>query len=381
MKDPERLDLPSASSFGIVAACPGQPNLKLTLPDNIVEIVDEITTSGTKIHAARESGNTADLTVEELAVYENGIRYEQRVYDDWVSAHNFDRIEEGPRESRLWLYDTVSANPIISAQLDVHYIGFEKGKRHLLVNDWKTGWAWNLTPSQRNWQLRVQAVCAWGEYNDIEGVRVALIKARISKERFDFTDYFPVTLSESERSIRQILWLSQQPDAPRIAGNHCAFCPCKSFCREAAALALLPTVANIKYPVANELDIQDVVEQMSLQDLAAVHRKASVIGKILEAIKVRLRTFDAASLEKVGLARREGSRNSLINPEKVFQFLKEYGISEKEIWTAAKFSIGELVDALRRDQGWGTAQTEGFIKGQLEDCIETKQSEDSIVSL
>jgi hypothetical protein len=383
MKDLERLDLPSASSFEIVVACPGQPNLKAELPDNVVEVVDDLAPVGERIHKARETESAVELDLDEFEIYTAGREYEEKLIAAWRSQMNLVRYEEGARELRLWLHDD-SAERAVSAKLDVHYLGWDADDAlHVLICDWKTGWSWNLTPSQRNWQLRVQGVLIWREHNGVQSVRVGFVKPIATSDRLDFTDYFPSDLEKSQEAIFQAVWLSKQPDAQRVAGNHCNYCPCKSICREAAAWALLPSVVNQKINVASPKDIAFLVEQMTNEDLALVHRRAGVIVKILESVKARLKTLSDEDLTAIGLTKVPGRRlDPIVKTKEAFDFLRQkYNISEAELWASLSFSKGELVDALRRDQGWAKKVADGFVRGQLQPFIEEKRAQESIDTL
>lgn len=380
MRDPERLDLPSASSFEIIVSCAGQPNLKAQLPDNVVDVIDDLADVGLRIHKAREIENTDDLDADEIAIYKAGRAYEQKLLDQWIADFGIVRWIEGPREERIWLHDD-NGERATSAKLDVHYLGWDSdGKLHVLICDWKTGWSWKLTPSQRNWQLRVQAVLLWREHNGVQSVRVAFVKPIATSDRIDFTDYYPSDLQKSQEAIFQAVWMSKQPDAARTAGLHCNYCPCKSICREAAAYAMLPSVINQKELALTKADITDMVEQMSLADLSLVHRRAGVIGKILESVKARLKTLSDEQLQSIGLTKAPGRRlDPIVKTREAFEFLrKEFNISEDELWAALSFSKGELVDALRRDQGWAKAVADGFVRGQLKPFIEEKRAQESI---
>lgn len=388
MIDPERLDLPSASSFDIVVACPGQPNLKRALGELLKkeqEEPDEIALSGTRIHAARETGVTIDLDEDELATYKAGRGYEEALVAGWVGDRELMEWAERKREERMWLHDQSTGRPIISAKLDTHYLSGSYG----LVVDWKTGWSWKLTPSQRNWQLRVQAVLVWREYNGIKHIRVAFVKPIAKYERLDFTDYAEDDLKRAEEQIYHHLWLAKQPDAPRHAGPHCNYCPCKSYCREAAAYAMVPSVITTSsgqmmtmQPELSKQNIIALVDTMPLQQVALVHLRASLVVKILEACKARLKLQDDAMLDSLGLMKAQGRRlDPIVKTKECFDFLKEqYQISEDELWRALKFSKTELVDALRRDKGWAKAATDGFIRGQLGEFIQEKRADDSVVS-
>lgn len=394
MRDAERLDKPSASSFEIVVACPGQPNLLRSLPAQKAEEPDEVQLSGTQIHKARETGNTLELDEDQVEVYRAGLKYERELVSLWKESLEIGSYEEKQRESRMWLHDPSTGEPCLSAKLDVHYMSdgatHFAGGESLCVVDWKSGWSWKLTPSQRNWQLRVQAVLAAREYNNVKHVRVAFIKPIAKYERIDFTDYTEDDLKRSEEAIYQHLWLAKQPDAPRHAGLHCNYCPCKAWCREAAAYAMLPSIINTSsnqvmtmQPELSKENIIALIETLPLQQVAFVHTRAGLVSKVLEAVKVRLKACTDEQLYAVGLFRSEGKRlDPIVDVKGAFEFLRDkYNISEAELWKALKFSKEELVDALRRDQGWGKDQASGLVKGQLKPFIQEKRAEGSVGSV
>jgi PD-(D/E)XK nuclease superfamily len=388
MKDPERLDLPSGSSFEIVVECPGQPALKAMLPvrEEKPEEPDEDALSGTRIHRARQTGDTSELDGEEKSKYEAGLDYERQALEQWRREYNIVRDSEGPREVRLWLHDPTTGERCLSAQLDVHYVGYDANDTcFVLVVDWKTGWSWNLTPSQRNWQLRCQGVLAWREYSGVRGVRTVFVKPIARLDRVDSTDYNEESLTRSQESIYQRLWESTLPDAERHAGDHCNYCPCKDACREAAAYGLLPSViadrARAELTEPYDSDPIAIVEVMPLVDVALLHSRARIIGKILDAAKARLKKLDDNTLKSLGLYRKAGRRlDPLVRTKDAFDYLKSFGIKEEAIWRALSFSKGDLVNMLQEEQGWAKEATDGFVRGQLAPFIEKKNAEDSIGS-
>jgi hypothetical protein len=71
-----------------------------------------------------------------------------------------------------------------------------------------------------------------------------------------------------------------------------------------------------------------------------------------------------------------------VKTKEAFDFLRQkYNISEAELWASLSFSKGELVDALRRDQGWAKKVADGFVRGQLQPFIEEKRAQESIDTL
>lgn len=375
-----RLGLPSASKFDIVVLCPGQQNLYNAiahlLPPPQEEDPDEDALSGQRIHKARETLDTSNLNEEEKVTYEAGIKYEKKIFDAWVAEIGYLEAVEGPRELRLWLNDPFTLEPASSGQLDVHYIA----RPYLLIVDWKSGYSWNLTPSHRNWQLRKQAVLAYREYEGITKVRVAFDKPIATDTRIDVTDYTAEDLENGERDIFFHLWKIKQPDAQRTPGNHCRDRPCKQFCPESAAWSLLPSV------MVNEISPADMVaavEKMSPEDWRMLWSRAGVINKILDAAKECLKKLPESQLKVLNMELGPGKNlDPITKTKEAFYALKEYGISEDELWQALSFSKGELVKAVRRDQGWAEDATEVWLFKQiLAPMIEFKKSAGSLKQL
>lgn len=379
MIDSERLDLPSASKFDIVVLCPGQPNLFAAVGNLIEpekEEPDEDALSGQRIHKARETLDTSELSEEERKKYNDGLKYEKRIFDAWVAEIGYLDAVEGPRELRLWLNDPATMEPASSGQLDVHYIA----RPYLLIVDWKTGYSWNLTPSHRNWQLRKQAVLAAREYDGIEKVRVAFDKPIATADRIDVTDYTREDLEQAEKDIFFHLWKSKQIDAQRTPGVHCRYCPCKPFCPEAAAWSLLPSV------MVNDISPEGMVqavERMTPADWRMLWSKAGVIVKILDAAKECLKRLPTEQLTLLSLQMTPGKNlNPIVQTKEAFYALKEFGITEGELWSALSFSKGELVKAVRRDKGWKEEETERWLFQQiLAPMIEIKKSAGSLKNL
>lgn len=389
MTDP-RAGKPSASSFAIVASCPGQPQLKASLPAVQEPAPDPDSERGTRIHRALETGDSSELEQDEFEDMKAVAESANRTLNGWMATWGFreDDVVEKEREARFWLNDPSTAEPILSGQLDRHYLsyssdGFNRLLSGALVIDYKTGWNRWLTPSQRNLQLRIQAVLVWREYDGIKHVRVAL--ATKNPNRLDFTDYTENDLIQSEQLILHQVWLASQPNAPRSAGMHCNWCPCKAHCPEAAAYSMLPSViaANAAQVGVAEHQVgpKEMVAALAPADLALVFQRSAIIRKILDEVNDRLKGFTDEQLKAFGLTREPGRKlDPIADTRGAFEHLKaEYGISEDELWKALSFSKGELVKAIQRDQGWPADKTRAFINGAaLEHFIERKRSESSL---
>jgi len=379
MKDAVRLDLPSASKFEIIVNCPGQQNLIDSMPSEASEPSDEDASRGTLLHKAWETNKTDDLDDEDLEIYQRGGDLKNELRAKWCIEYGLPvPPREGQREARLWFLDDLTGTPLASGQLDAHFIS----PPYLLIVDYKSLWCRNLTPARKNWQLRLNAVLGKREYDGIQFVRVGFLKPSV-KFGIDWTDYSPVDLEYSEASIRFHLWASRQKDAQRRAGTHCRYCPGKAFCPEAGAYAMLPRSYFDFAPQGTSRDsVTDMVESLTLQDLLRIWKASTVISKILEAVKLRLKGFPDPALEQLGIARIPGrTLDPIVKTKELFDFLKGEGFKEEELWTALSFSKTELQKALMRDQGWSADPTRGYLKQKLVPYIDKKSADGSLVTI
>jgi len=377
MRDEIRCDLPSASAFERTALCPGSTQMIASLPkENLLLAGDDPdAVRGTRLHKAFETDNTLDLDEEDLEIYEQGRETEKKILAQWREHYGITLDREGPRELRLWLNDPQTGEPLASGQLDKHFISGNS----VCIIDLKALYCTNLTPAERNWQGRLQAVLASREY-DATHVRFALNKAMWSKS--DVVDYGPEHLLIAEQSINAALWESRQPGAVRRAGGWCQYCPAKAWCPEAGALTLLPSTVTgiIKGPA--EFDPVDMVRKLTDEDRAFLFGRANIIEKILDAVKAQLKALPDERLAQLGLSKKPARNlDPIIDNPGAFNALRTAGISEAELWTALKLSKGELTNAVQRDQGWTADKTKGFLKQVLEPFIEKKQAEASLVTL
>ena len=364
MSDDPRLNLPSASSFERIVQCPGSAALIASLPPNKEEAPDEIAARGTRIHEARRTGNTLSLEEDEAEDYRLGLKHERALaYQTFGEEPD---VKEFSWLPRLWLSDPQTCEPCLSGETDVLYI-----KPPLAaVLDWKTGWNNWLTPSQRNWQLRVYAVLVWKEFDGLERIRVGLIKPKAKIDPVDFVDYSTEDLRQSEQAIFFHLWRARQPDAPRTPGAHCRYCPARAFCKEAAAYSLLPSVINTNG------DLLAAVQQLSGPDLVKLFETETVVTKIFEAVKTRLKAMPDWQLGELGLERGKPMRlDPIFDTEGVWKFLVATGAELKDLWPALQWSKGKLADMLRATRGFSEEGAQQYIREALAEFIEKKDAE------
>ena len=378
-RDSERLDLPSASGMEIVVKCPGSVRLKATLPPEAFqkdEQEDEWAQRGTRVHKARETGSTLDLDEDEAEIFRQGITYEDEIVQKWMKDKGLEDCEEGPKEMRVWLHDPLRFPELLgSVQLDVHY--YNKTKGCVLSVDWKTGWSPNLSPSPRSWQLRFGAVALWKEeYGDwMKECRVAHCKAQQKCTVNDYCDYGEQDLVYSWQSIAFHIWESTQPDAPLHAGPHCNWCPCKSYCVAAGAYSMMPTIIAKRVPQSNMMDWDGMVQQMQPADLLRIWENSSIVTKILDAVKGRLKSMSLRELSDLGLEFGKGRKlDPISNVPEAFNFLRDQ-FTETEVLACMSLSKTKLTELLSTQKGLGKEAAGQWINTKLDEWITRCQSE------
>jgi len=232
MIDTERLDLPSASSSDRYAACPGSFLLAKGLPPVQTAEMREWAESGNRIHLWLEDPNFIDLTPWPNELEVAVACKEQR---DALVKKIFGVAIWGVtiiKEDRLWLKRGRSKE--FSGKGDFIAKRAETG----LIVDYKTGRG-EIAESPKNRQLRslmvLLAISEHGIKTGLKRVYVAIIQPLLSREPV-MTCY---ELEHIERSIEELKALIidiNNPDAPRVAGDHCKYCPGMFKCPEAKHL-------------------------------------------------------------------------------------------------------------------------------------------------
>jgi hypothetical protein len=369
--DTERLNLPSASAFGITANCPGSVGLikSLNLPD---EKGDEAAERGTRIHKAWETGSLSGLAPDEVEDLNKTIALSTSATEAWLREKTTPGVEgdlQTISERRLWLHDD-DLNPILSGQFDKLFIA----DGHAFVQDLKSGWCRNLTPSEESWQLRVLCVLVWLEYGGkgigLKTIRASFIKPKFGKNGVDTVEYDINSLLRSTNQIRQVLWEASQPEARFSAGQHCNYCKARQHCRTAASYAMLPSV------VAQ--NAAEMVATLSVADLVKLHQSGPVVRKILDGVNVRLKSLPAETLAEFGLKVGEGRKlDPIVNTEGCFRFL-EHQLERSSIFSAMKFTKGDLEKVLINNRDMRKVDAQKWIAENLAVFIEQKKSEGSI---
>jgi hypothetical protein len=355
----EREGLPSASAMYRVVSCPG--SLALIESCKPPELTTSVAQQGTEIHAALESGETYALDEESQEIAEKLKQLEQSMIRDFVPDSM--RDTEVYRETRLWVHDS-SFNVVASAKSDVIFVVDDRPVRALVI-DFKTGFL-PVTPAEKNWQLRTQAVAVHQEYG-ATNIRVAVACARLGKPHVDFVDYTLEDLKNAERDLLFQLWKAKQPDAPRHAGEWCKYCPAKAYCREAAAWSAVEVVSPTQTVTTKE-QIGVTVASMTPEQLVHVWRKRNIVEGVMDAIKARLKALPPEELESLGLRLKEGKRNrEIVDKDGAFShMIMESYFTELEIFSASKLSVQKLTECFQKQNpSYSNKDAQNFVTSML----------------
>lgn len=293
----ERHGLPSASGATIFYNCPASDSLQKQAPKT--ESDDPLAIEGTLIHEALETDDGSELNLSQQEIAANIAEVADQLYRSWREEFPINDKGVEIREERYWLWDDQGNTG--SAKPDIVYIVGD----HALVIDAKSGFK-QVEDASRNLQGRIQAVAVWMNNPEVIHVRSAFAQYRF-KKHYTYCDYEKNDLSMALHEWNMSVWRSKRPDAPAIPGTWCVNCRAKGFCVSAGAYALLPS-SRIGGKVGLEKsDVLMLVQQLSQEDLVAIHERSTIITNVLDAVKVRLKSIPDERLKELGYELKEGS--------------------------------------------------------------------------
>lgn len=389
----ERMGLPSGSSFHILVNCPGSKNLIASLPKGSEPArpskMQEVRDRGTLIHEARRL-NSIDIleSDDDQAAFANGMRMEREIVQDWQDSLPMiqgrkDLVLDSIRETRLWLIDPENLMPVLSAQLDVHYVVEIDSRIYALVVDWKTGFAGYLGSAAENWQLRVSSVLLKNEYDAIQ-TRVGLIKPdRGESGVYDVADYDPDVLDRWEYAIFYHLWLADQPDAPRRAGDWCFFCPARARCPEAGIMVQTPSYVPPEAVI--EADDEDKAvrwaQEMPIEDALALFRKRRLIDQVIDAVSGRIASLSERELAQHGLQRTSGKRLDPISDVGLARTIlkRKIALTDEEIDSASSLSKDGLKRLVASVANMSLKGAAAWLDANLDPAITRTRGKPSII--
>lgn len=264
----ERGGLPSMSSAERTLNCFGwigfADKLQITTPER------EWTRSGTLGHAVL-SGEESEDALEGEEDTADAVANCDRKRDEVIAALGFEDAEQTFIERRFWMHDLETADCLASGKPDLVLI---KGGR-FLIPDYKLGHA-QVTPPATNAQLVGYAIAVQEELGINEGY-LAVIPAwrRTPAPALINADGLAAWRTALETAFRK----AKEPDAPRVAGKWCDYCPCRPVCPQALAVV----VEAARFSPVDEVESWEEVERFE-----KLTQAKKTIDEYLEYLRGRL---------------------------------------------------------------------------------------------
>ena len=300
-----RKGLPSASTFGRLALCPGSFTMEKSCPDESSEAAAE----GTLLHRymeylllkddAAEEGmgfswheflnsreyEVAELNHEQVELCERALRLlngvKEKIFKDCPDAF-FSLIST---EERRFLSDWIEGGEY-SGQWDALFrIGAD-----LLVLDWKFGRV-EVDAAEANRQLEalvpLAAQKASKEGIIYTGIYAAIIQPRVAGPA-SVAFYDTEAIDQAEQRSLAVAKAAMAPDAPRYCSEEaCRYCRAKAVCHEAAALVEQASLITTE---------RDKWELFSPAEKVKAYRLAKTAKKWAAAVDYRFEQDVAAGL-------------------------------------------------------------------------------------
>lgn len=345
------------------------------IPDTDNETPSEFAARGTRIHKALELDSSFELSPDEQAAYASALKIKWDVVTQWQDDNGIVNYTEGEREARFWLNNPSDLSPMLSGQLDAHWLSEAKNANHILVIDFKSGYAKHVTAASKSWQLRCQALLAWKEYGErSQRIRVAFVKPEAWSE-LDYCDFTVFDLQQIEQAVNLHLWHTQQPDAPRSAGEHCKWCPARANCPEALAWSVAP-IQSLKVVSQSNGGItkKGAAELVALAPVEAVREvfgKRTTIKYIMEAVRARLASLPLDEKYRLALKLQLGRKTDYIKDVQGAYFaLITGGFPEESLWQCLSFDKAALMDLIQSMKNCRESEAVAFFENQLDEFIE-----------
>jgi hypothetical protein len=261
-------------------ACPGSANAEKNLPDTPSKYAEE----GTKAHeiaAALLLGQTAEIDAEPAEDLLSSVQQYVDTVQATVASLGGQLLVEQQVDYSSFAPPDMEAHGTLDAAVLSHDV--------LVINDYKHGRGVPVFATD-NAQLRAYALgvhSLYGLVYDYERVRLEIHQPRIGNHSVE-----ELSVEELVRWGREVLRpgleATLDPDAVRVAGDHCTFCKARGTCPRLAAFVEETVTAQFEdlsvapVPVSNLWDIGialsrlDVIEtwikavrETALQQLAA----------------------------------------------------------------------------------------------------------------
>lgn len=342
--------------------CPGSLAAEKGLPE--LPRKDGTTDTGNKVHAALETGDNEGLEMSALEIMEHLVEMENHAVAQFTVDFNLQGTPKIVRETRFWIWDRNTLDPVASAKPDVAYVF----PTHALVVNYKTGFK-TPTASEVNWQSRTEVVALWSEYPSLEVIRGATAQSRLSSH-FDSADYHEEDLRRIEREIMHASWRARQPGASRVPGEWCRWCRAQAFCRECATYAMVVQAGLPAMP--DQLGIVQAIQRLTPAELGFIYRRKSTIEVIFDSVKARLQNLPEADLAAAGYTLGAGNNYTKVaDVPKAFSALSAL-LTDDERIECIDLTMGRVIDKVATKQNISAKKAKELVHATLAEFLSSK---------
>ena len=368
IENDNRGNLPSASSTARYAACPGSYLLSLGLENLQTPEMKAMAEAGDRIHLWLEAPDF--ITLEDPAELEiaEACAAQRELLIAKIFGENAPHVKK-IKEDRHWI--TQGKKRVFSAKADDISIYGDTG----LIIDFKSGRG-DTEESPKNLQLRSQMVTVFLNHGqNLRKIYVAIVQPLISRDPL-VCCYEGDDIVSATQELSLLLIAINNPDAPRVAGDQCKFCPAKFKCPESKAY--LEIIAK-----TSPTDVQ-VVHPEHLAELLNICAACDPIIKAIRARAKLLLKENAACIPGWTLGK-PASVRSISDPFAVFKVLSDAKpplITREQFLTdCVSVGVGDLEKAVAKHNGLKPAQAKETVNSVCADFIEVKPKEPSLEKL
>lgn len=378
MSDP-RKGLTSASSFADDKACLGRRRLINSLPPEFIAgpANEAETNFGNEVHRALETGDFSKLEGDAYDTYAAVMTGEEQLLTEWTLNNQIEVITKHGREERFWI-KFPNGEDAASAQLDRYWIG-DNG--HALVVDVKSLFAPHLPRAEESWQLKMQAV-AISTKHGCDKIRVAYNCPNKFGRKLDWHDFNLQDLQRFAAEIYFACYMMAQPDAPRVPGDACRYCPARAVCPEAASYSMLPSVVAGVAADLTKQQIRNKVATLTPADWVFLWKRSTMVKNILESAASCLRAMPESDLNNLGMKFGKGRTTSSIPNEKTKEAcerLSMLGLTDADLWQCMSLDKTAATALIQKRQNLSSKEkAESLFESELAGLIEEKTGEPTL---
>ena len=233
-----------------------------------------------------------------------------------------------------------------------------------------------VTSSESNMQLRSLAVLAKVAHPELAEI-ICSVNHAWDHGNFTLVSYGVEDLAIAEAELWAKLAAADWPDAPRVAGDWCHFCPCLGRnCPEANQDALMH-IDSVGLAAITETQL------MPAEQIAHFLDRVKFAEDVIDAVKTEAKRRLAEDITSVpGWELRPGRKiEKVTDPTGVFNHALAVGITSEQFLKAVTVKKGEMKDLVKLATGQKGKLLEATVEGIFAGCVEESQSAPSLAKV